>query len=289
MTAHLQAFMAQRPMLRRLAYRMLGDIALADDAVQDAYLRWHDIPLSTIDNPQAWLVTTVSRLCLDRLRASRAAREQYHGEWLPTPVVEEADAGLDPLQALQTGSAISLALMTLLEQLSPDERVAFIMQEVFDHDYSTIANVLGKTEAACRQLVRRAKQRLSDGQARFQAQPARKQALLGAFLGALAQGSLNELLATLAPDVALRSDGGGVVKAASKPVFGPRAVSRLLLGIRRVLPENDQVGIEVVNGEPVLVGRQGTAIRFVLALAFDEAGISGLYLVNNPAKLTGLA
>ncbi|MBB5017329.1 RNA polymerase sigma-70 factor (ECF subfamily) [Chitinivorax tropicus] len=287
-TTHLQTFLAEQSRLRRLAYRMLGDITSADDAVQDAYLRWHGMALSEIVNPQAWLVTTVSRLCLDHLRARQPDRLDYYGEWLPTPVDGDVALGADPAYGLERASDISLALLVLLEQLSAEERVAFIMQEVFDHDYRMIAQVMDRSEAACRQLVRRARQRLVARQQRFQADPGQRRAVLAGFVAALAQGDLKALLATLSPEVELRSDGGGVVKAASKPVFGSRAVSRLLLGIRRVIPPTIRFSPAWINEEPALVGRCADHVSHVLSFAIDERGIGGIYLINNPAKLVGV-
>ncbi|MEW9899110.1 RNA polymerase sigma factor SigJ [Chitinivorax sp. PXF-14] len=285
--AATERFMRHRPMLRRLAYRMLGEPGQADDMVQEAWLRWHGADLAAIANDQAWLVTTLSRLCLDRLRELKRERERYVGPWLPEPS-DEADSAADPAQVLARGSDIGMALLLLLEQLSPEERVAFLMQQVFEHDYRHIAAVLGKREAACRQLVSRARKQLAAGQGVRETDGAVRAYLLAAFVGALASGDISALLATLAPDVVLISDGGGHVSAASKPVYGQRAVSRLLHGLARLQAATAQVEMRIVNGEPALVGLRDGLVYFVMAFDIGTSGLRRILTLNNPFRLQRL-
>ena len=281
-------FLQQQRMLRRLAYRMLGSVSLAEDAVQETWLRWHAIDPASIDVPQAWLVTTLSRICIDELRSARHQRELYASPWLPEPVA--SDDAADPGAAAERHSNISMAFLLLLERLSPEERVAFLLQEIFDNDYRNIARIMNKSEAACRQLVHRARERLRQDKPRFQADATRRQELLQLFAGALFSSDARALLSALAPDVTLISDGGGKVKAASKPVHGPRAVSRLLLGTRKLQAADSYILFREINGEPGIAGyhSDGT-LFFIMQIAADQqGGIDGIYIVNNPDKLAAM-
>ena len=281
-------FLQQQRMLRRLAYRMLGSVSLAEDAVQETWLRWHAIDPACIDVPQAWLVTTLSRICIDELRSARHQRELYASPWLPEPVA--SDDAADPGAAAERHSNISMAFLLLLERLSPEERVAFLLQEIFDNDYRNIARIMNKSEAACRQLVHRARERLRQDKPRFQADATRRQELLQLFAGALFSSDAHALLSALAPDVTLISDGGGKVKAASKPVHGPRAVSRLLLGTRKLQAADSYILFREINGEPGIAGyhSDGT-LFFIMQIAADQqGGIDGIYIVNNPDKLAAM-
>ncbi|NLR74482.1 sigma-70 family RNA polymerase sigma factor [Leeia aquatica] len=278
------AFLAQRAHLRRVAYRMLGDPHAVEDVLQEAWLRWQ-AQASLPDVPAAWLHTVVSRLCLDQLRLRRQAQHHYAGSWLPAPWQDEADEQADPLAQLGQRAELGQALMLLLERLSPDERVAWVMYDSFDHDHRQIATVLGRSEAACRQLVSRARKRLQQGERRFACPPEQRQQVLLQFLTALGSGDLSGLLATLAPAVQLHSDGGGKVLAASRPVHGPRAVSRLLLGVRRVQPAGSSIQLACRGGETVLLGLVDGALHFQMSFAVGARGIQGLYLQLNPDKL----
>ncbi len=282
-------FLQQQRMLRRLAYRMLGSVSLAEDAVQETWLRWHAIDPACIDVPQAWLVTTLSRICIDELRSARHQRELYASPWLPEPLASDDCA--NPATAAERHSDISMAFLLLLERLSPEERVAFLLQEIFDNDYRNIARIMDKSEAACRQLVHRARERLRQDKPRFQADATRRQELLQLFAGALFSSDARALLSALAPDVTLISDGGGKVKAASKPVHGSRVVSRLLLGTRKLQAADSYILFQEINGEPGIAGYHvdGT-LYFVMQFAVDQQnGICGVYIVNNPDKLAAMA
>lgn len=281
-------FLQQQRMLRRLAYRMLGSVSQAEDAVQETWLRWHAIGPASIDVPQAWLVTTLSRICIDELRSAKHQRELYASPWLPEPLA--SDDSSDPGMAAERHSDISMAFLLLLERLTPEERVAFLLQEIFDNDYRNIAQIMDKSEPACRQLVHRARQRLRQDKPRFQADATRRQELLQLFAGALFSSDARALLSALAPDVTLISDGGGKVKAASKPVHGPRAVSRLLLGTRKLQAADSYILFREINGEPGIAGyhSDGT-LFFIMQIAADQqGGIDGIYIVNNPDKLAAM-
>ena len=277
-------FVAAQSRLKRLAYKMLGSVSLAEEAVQETYLRWHTVDLATLESPQAWLVTVLSRHCIDLLRAAKRERETYPGPWLPEPVPTGADDN-DPAKLAERWSDVSMALLVLLEKLSPDERVAFLLQEVFDNDYRVLARLLGRSEAACRQLVHRARDRLAAGPGRYSVDAGQRAALLQKFVHAGVTGNLDELLATLAPDVVLYSDGGGIVKSASKPLSGVRAVSRFLAGIGAQQPADAKLRVEEINGELGLVGYRGDGqVYFVMAFALRPEGIGEIYLLNNPQK-----
>lgn len=287
-TSTTDIFLQQQRMLRRLAYRMLGSVSLAEDAVQETWLRWHAIDPASIDVPQAWLVTTLSRICIDELRSAKHQRELYASPWLPEPVA--SDDSSDPGMAAERHSNISMAFLLLLERLSPEERVAFLLQEIFDNDYRNIAQIMDKSEAACRQLVHRARERLQQGKPRFQADATRRQELLQLFAGALFSSDARALLNALAPDVTLISDGGGKVKAASKPVHGPRAVSRLLLGTRKLQAADSYILFQEISGEPGIAGYHGDGtLFFIMQFAADQqGGIDSIYIVNNPDKLAAM-
>src|SRR6185503_9760674 len=226
-------FQAHRRRLFALAYRMLGSAAEAEDVVQDAWLRYAAARPSDLRSPQAYLTTIVTRLCLDRLKSARAAREDYVGPWLPEPVL--TDNRDEPEQSLALAESVTLAFMVLLETLSPEERAVFLLREVFDHEYADIAAMLEMTPANCRQLFHRAKAHIAARRPRFRGADDAdgKRRLAGRFVSALRDGDGDELTRVLAADVGFWSDGGGKVLAARRPVFGRDNVVHLLLGIRR--------------------------------------------------------
>ena len=264
-------FEQSRRRLFGLAYRMLGSKADAEDMVQEAYLRWHQAPADEIRSPEAWLVTVVTRLCIDRLRSAAAERETYPGMWLPEPLFGES-----PDEQVELASNLSMAFMILLERLAPAERAAFLLRDVFDCPYSEIARIIGKNEAACRQIVSRARERVRRDQPRFEASEEDRLRLMEKFATAIDANDEQTLLALFAEDVTLTSDGGGKTPAARNVVRG--AERRKLKGkvTRTFLP---------INGEPGLVtfvdGRPVSALSFVT----DGVRIHALYNVLNPDKL----
>jgi RNA polymerase sigma-70 factor (ECF subfamily) len=278
-------FEAHRGRLWGVAYRMLGSRADADDMVQEAYLRWHGMPAAEVRTPEAWLVTTTTRLCIDRLRQRRAEREAYVGPWLPEPLVDEAppaDA------ATELASDLSLAFLAVLERLAPEERAAFLLHDVFDSDYDEIAAALGKSEAACRQIVSRARRRVRDERPRVRVSAAARERLVESFMRAIEARDRDALLAIFADEATLMSDGGGKAKAAQKIVRGGASVVRFLLGVLRPARERLVLKKIVVNGETGVALIVDGRLLSVMSLATDGRRILGVYSVLNPDKLRGV-
>ncbi|HVO04504.1 MAG TPA: RNA polymerase sigma-70 factor [Candidatus Cybelea sp.] len=283
-----------RPVLQAIAYRMLGSFSEAEDAVQETFLRWHrqDLAGQVADNhgeirePRAWLITTLTRHCIDRLRAAKAKRETYVGVWLPEPVVDEPAAL--PSDRMELAESLSMALLMVLERLSPDERAAFLLHEVFETDYPEVARILGKTEPACRQLVHRAKERVREGKPRFQPSAEERGRVLDAFRRTVATGDVAGLAALFAPQATLYSDGGGKAKAALNPVYGPDRIARFFIGVRDKQPADQVVVPRLVNGSPGFVGYVGSEASYAMAIEFDGGRIAAVHLVRNPEKLRHL-
>jgi RNA polymerase sigma-70 factor (ECF subfamily) len=273
-------FEQSRRRLFGIAYRMLGSKADAEDMVQEAYLRWHQAPADEIRSPEAWLVTVVTRLCIDRLRSAAAERETYPGMWLPEPLFGES-----PDEQVELASNLSMAFMILLERLAPAERAAFLLRDVFDCPYSEIARIIGKSEAACRQIVSRARERVRRDQPRFEASEEDRLRLMEKFATAIDANDEQTLLALFAEDATLTSDGGGKTPAARNVIRGPERITRLFLAVARKLKGRVTRSLLPINGEPGLVtyidGRPVSALSFVT----DGARIHALYNVLNPDKL----
>ncbi|HSN33089.1 MAG TPA: sigma-70 family RNA polymerase sigma factor, partial [Ideonella sp.] len=212
-------FAAARPRLFAIAYRMLGTRADAEDVLQDAWLRWHRADRASLQSAEAWLVTVVTRLAIDRLRAAKAEREAYVGWWLPEPLVEPVDERT-PEAAAELAGELSVALLWVLERLGPEERAAFLLRQVFDHDYAEIAALLDRSEAACRQMVHRASERVQQERPRFEVPPAAHRQLVERFMHAARSGERQALKALLADDVAVVGDGGGKVPSFMKILRG---------------------------------------------------------------------
>jgi len=282
-------FQAHRRRLFAVAYRMLGSASDAEDVVQDAWLRYSAARPSELRSPQAYLTTIVTRLCLDRLKSARAAREEYVGPWLPEPVL--TDDRSEPEHSIALAESVTLAFMVLLETLSPEERAVFLLREVFDHEYGDIAAMLDMTPANCRQLFHRAKTHLADRRPRFHESMEAKRPLVGRFVSALRDGDGDALASVLADDVGFWSDGGGKVLAARRPIFGRDSVVQVLVGIRRTAPslgialEDVTMAVVEVNREPALVLRVAGQIDSVYALSIEDDSITGIRIVRNPDKL----
>jgi len=278
-------FEEHRQLLFGVAYRMLGTIAEAEDAVQDAYLRFraHE---GAVHNPRSFLVTVVTRLCLDQLKSARATREQYIGPWLPEPLVLRAGAGPSPEDTVTGHESVSFAFLVMLEELGPVERAVFLLREVFDYDYGDIAQVVQKSEAACRQVFHRARQRLAERQHRHTASYSQRLALTARFLQAVTEGDMAGLLELLSADVVAYSDGGGKAAAAINPIFGADRVARFTVGVARKLPAGPVEAVDV-NGDPgVLLCTKSGRIDTLLLLDVDEQGaVRTIYAVRNPDKL----
>jgi RNA polymerase sigma-70 factor, ECF subfamily len=281
-------FTADRPMLFAIAYRMLGSASDAEDVLQDAWLRYRGVDPSTIRSPKALATTIVTRLCLDRLKSAQRSREDYVGPWLPEPVLTSEVSGPDVM--LQRSESVMLAFLVLLEKLSPEERAVFLLKDIFDHDHSEIAQVLGTTTENSRQLLHRAKGRLAKRRPRLTGTARSRRDVAERFAHAFASGDGPELTALLAADVGMWSDGGGKVSAARRPLIGRESVLKFLLGIHRTahlagLPRDVSLRIEDVNAEPALVLRVGARIESLFVFSVDDNAISGIRVVRNPDKL----
>jgi RNA polymerase sigma-70 factor (ECF subfamily) len=264
---------------------MLGSRADAEDMVQEAYLRWHGAPVEEVRTPEAWLVTTTTRLCIDRLRQLRAEREAYVGPWLPEPLVEEAPSAD---AATELASDLSMAFLAVLERLAPEERAAFLLHDVFDSDYDEIAAALDKSEAACRQIVSRARRRVRVERPRVPVSAAARERLVESFMRAIELRDRDALLAIFAEEATLMSDGGGKAKAARKVVRGGASVVRFMLGVLRGARERLTFQKIAVNGETGLAVRVDGRLLAVLSFHTDGHKILGVYSVLNPDKLRGV-
>ena len=280
--SRIEIFDRNRSLLFSIAYRMLGSVMEAEDVVQEAFLRWQQVPEDEVRSPSSYLSTVVTRLCIDRLRSARARREQYVGPWLPEPLLEDQEiAGKADLD-----DSLSMAFLVLLESLTPVERAVFLLREVFDYDYSEIANLVGKSEANCRQVARRARQSVAARRPRFESSPEQEERLMGSFLRASLSGDMEALLALLSEDVVLYSDGGGKTRAALKPIYGSDRVARFLSGTLRKAPPDFAVRQTRVNGRPGFVGYFGDGIpQSVVTIEVGEGSIAAIRLVVNPEKL----
>jgi RNA polymerase sigma-70 factor (TIGR02957 family) len=290
---NVNEFEQHRSHLFSLAYRMLGSASEAEDVVQDAWLRSSTAEPSEIRSPRAYLMTVVTRLALDRLKSARVAREQYVGPWLPEPMLTDNTSRPDESVAL--AESLTLAFMVLLDTLSPEERAVFILREVLEYTHAEIAEALNTTEANCRQLLHRAKEKLRAGQPRSARSREQKRQLAERFVKAMRTGNGDELTRVLAEDVGLWGDGGGRVAAARRPVLGRDAVVNLLLGIRRTAAAAgyplERLSVEVVevNYEPAMLVRFDGHIDSVYVCSIEDDVITGIRVVRNPDKLVYLA
>ena len=287
----MESFEAYRPYLFAIAYRMLGSAMDAEDMVQETYLRYQATPPETISSLKAFLTTIVTRLCMDQLHLARRKRELYVGPWLPEPInTITTFESIDPQERVDTEETISLAFLLLMEQLQPIERAVFLLREVFEYDYSEIADFLGKSEAACRQSFSRAKKHLADHRPRFQAPADTQKQLLTGFQLAIQAGEMSPLMNLLAEDVTFWGDGGGKVKgAATRPITGRVEVARFFLQtgnvFRSSLPEDARVELAEVNRQPALVIRSGERAISVLTIEVEAGHIQTIRVVANPDKL----
>ncbi|NRF65536.1 RNA polymerase sigma-70 factor [Aquincola sp. S2] len=283
-----QTFAALRPRLFGIAYRMLGMRADAEDIVQDAWLRWHQhADRGALQSAEAWLVTVVTRLAIDRLRAAKTEREAYIGFWLPEPLVALDERSPEVL-AEQAGE-LSVALLWVLERLAPEERAAYLWREVFDHDYGDIAALLGKSEAACRQLVHRASERVQQDKPRFDVPPAAHRRIVEQFIAAARSGERDAMKALLADDVALVGDGGGKVPSFGEILRGGERITNLYWALSKRLGTQIHYRFALVNGEPGLLRYVDGQLESAQALVTDGERIVAIYAVRNPDKLAGVA
>lgn len=276
------AFTAARPRLFAIAYRMLGTRADAEDVLQDAWLRWHQTDASTLQSAEAWLVTVVTRLSIDRLRAAKAEREAYVGWWLPEPLVE-ADTRT-PESAVELAGDLSMALLWVLERLSPEERAAFLMRQVFDQDYAEIAALLGKTEAACRQMVHRAASRVQQERPRFDVSDDAHRDLLARFAEASRSGQRDAIRALLADDAQLVGDGGGKVPSFTRIIQNADQITKIYCELVQAMG-NVRYQPARVNGAPGLLRYVDGALESAQSFVIENGHIVAIYVVRNPDKL----
>lgn len=286
-------FQQHRPRLFGLAYRMLGIPADAEDVLHDAWLRWHAQDTAVLDDPAAWLVTVTTRLALDRLRRARTERAHYPGPWLPEPLVDgdaHADAAGAPETALERDQSLTLSFLTLLERLGPDERAAFLLNEVFDYSHAETAAILGIAENACRQRVHRARARLREERPRYNVDARAQQRLLQRFVAAMEQPTLESLRALFAEDAVHISDGGGVVAATLQPLHGAERLARLYLQIAhntRLQPL--RYNLLTLNGAPALLAWAGDTLSTAIWIEGDGEQITAIHALRHPGKLARLA
>lgn len=272
-----------RPRLFGIAYRMLGVRADAEDVLQDAWLRWNAADRDGLQSAEAWLVTVVTRLAIDRLRAAKAERAAYVGEWLPEPLVTVDEH--TPERAAELAGEVSLAFLHVLERLAPEERAAYLLRQVFDYDYDEIAPMLGKSQAALRQVVHRATERLRLERPRFEVPPETHRRLLERFVQAARSGERAAIRALLAEEVAAIGDGGGRVASVPGGMHGADRVANLYWAHFLRLGERVQYRLATVNGEPGFVRYVDGRLESAQAVTTDGERILGIYVVRNPDKL----
>jgi RNA polymerase sigma factor (sigma-70 family) len=288
------AIISQRRQLLNLAYRLLGSLAEAEDAVQEAYARWYAMPpqQQAIASPGGWLTRVAGRICLDLLGSARARRERYVGQWLPEPLPEPTEwpggrpgaTTADPADRITLDESVSMAFLVVLEAMTPAERVAFILHDVFGYPFTNIAEITGRTPAACRQLAASARRRSRASQAPA-APTARQAGIVRAFKQAWEAKDIGALIGLLDPDATVIADGGGLVSAALRPIQGGEQVARYLAELAGRAPGNVRILERRVNGQPGLVAQQDGATVTVFAFAVAGGRITHIWAVRNPDKL----
>jgi RNA polymerase sigma-70 factor (ECF subfamily) len=279
-------FAALRPRLFAIAYRMLGIRADAEDVVQDAWLRWHGAARETLQSAEAWLVTVTTRLAIDRLRTRKSEREAYIGWWLPEPLVELDER--TPETAAELTSEVSVAFMWVLERLAPEERAAFLLRQVFDHDYADIAGMLDKSEAACRQLVHRAQQRVQQARPRFDVPRDTHRELLARFVQAAGSADRTAMKALLSDQVQLVADGGGKVNSYLNILHGAGRVAGAFWTLEHQFPGQVAYRPAFINGAAGLLRYVGGRLESAQSFIVDDGRIVAVFIIRNPDKLTSV-
>ncbi|HEX4213166.1 MAG TPA: RNA polymerase sigma factor SigJ [Candidatus Dormibacteraeota bacterium] len=277
----------ERRHLLAVAYRKLGSTAEAEDAVQEAFLRWTEADRAEIENPGAWLTTVLIRHCLDRLKSARARRELYVGTWLPDPLLEEEGPGVDPADRVTLDESVSLAMLVVLETLSPAERAVFVLHDVFGLSFEEVSAMVGRAPAACRQLGSRARHHVEERRPRATADAGEQRRVVAAFLEAAGRGDLEALLELLDPSVVLRADSGGKVPAARRPESGAGRVAGILMTGRLWYPGMVARTVSVNGGTGAVVSRGGSILAAV-GVTVADGRITEIDIVVNPEKLEPL-
>lgn len=277
-----EIFEGNRPRLTKIAYRMLGSVSDGEDAVQDTWLRWHKQSHDDIENPDAFLTTTLVRLCLDRLRVTKRQRDAYTGPWLPEPIVTDPNSE----DAMALADDVSIALLLTLERLSAKERAAFVLYDAFGYSHDEIALMLDQSPASCRKLVSRARQNIKKERPQYRSvEPDRAHALIKTFFKATQSGDVDGLIAMFKEDIVLLSDGGGKVWAALNPILGADSVARFLVGIARKTRPNLMMRNVLINGQPGALCSEGDKLILAVTADIGEDGVEVLYMMRNPDKL----
>lgn len=279
----IETFNEHRPLLFSIAYRMLSSVMDAEDMVQETFLRWQQAADGEVRSPKSYLSTVVTRLCIDELRSARVRREEYIGPWLPEPLVTD-----DVEENVALADSISMAFLVVLESLSPTERAAFLLREVFDYDFDEVSRILEKSEANCRQLVHRARERVNERRPRFDATREEAEEIAHRFLEAARTGDMKALLDMLAPDATLWSDGGGKVLAAINPIYGAEKVARFMVGVNSKAPPNATSHMITVNGQPGVISYLGDEPYVVAVADIIDGKVCGIRAISNPEKLKRL-
>ncbi len=284
---HAERFTLLRPLLFTIAYEILGSATESDDVLQDSYLRWANVDLSTVHDSKSYLARLVTRQALNTLRADARRREEYVGPWLPEPLLlDEQDPSADVVLA----ESVSMAMLVLLETLSPDERAVFVLREVFGFDYGEIAEAVGKPSPTVRQVAHRAREHVRARRKRFDAMdPQRNAEITAQFLATAASGDVDALMAMLAPDVAWTADGGGKVSAARKPVVGAQRVARAIAGLVRRTAGRARLDMVTCNSAPAVLLYLDDQLEGVITVEIVDDKITNFYVMRNPDKLTTLA
>jgi RNA polymerase sigma-70 factor (ECF subfamily) len=276
-------FVAHRNLLFTVAYEMLGSAADAEDVVQETWLRWADVDRSEVRDPRAYLVRIVTRQGLNRLRTLSRRREDYFGEWLPEPLLTSPDVAED----VELAEHASIAMLTVLETLTPTERAVFVLREVFDVPYDEIAETVGKRPAAVRQIAHRAREHVAARRPRMSVSAAEQEAALDRFRAAVETGDLEGLVGVLAPDVKMVSDGGGIAPAAIRPITGQKTVARLLVNFATAAPDA-RVRSTWLNGSPALWIEGAGGFDTAVSVTVEDGLITRIYSIRNPEKLASL-
>jgi RNA polymerase sigma-70 factor (ECF subfamily) len=285
-----ETFERHRRSLLGVAYRMLGQVADAEDIVQEAWLRWAKVDTADVVDPKAFLIRVTTRLAIDRLRRVKARREDYPGEWLPEPIPTEAviSATTDPGDAVVQAETLSMAMLVVLETLSPLERAVFILREAFGYGHAEIADTVGRSEVAVRQLAARARRHVDARRPRFETDPTTLRDVAERFLVATREGDVDALMRVLAPDVEFVADGGGLARAPLRPVHGADRVTRFLLAAGGRMTPDQRMAIVDLNGGPGFVSWAGGTVIAAATLEVANGRIQRFLLVANPEKLAGL-
>jgi RNA polymerase sigma-70 factor, ECF subfamily len=275
----LGAFEQQRAFLTAIAYRLLGTVSDAEDAVQEAFIRWQTTTTKEIKSPRAFLVTIVTRICLNQLKSARVKRESYVGQWLPEPIFTEDSS-------LAARESLSFAFLLLLERLTPVERAVLILREVFGLEYSQVGKIINKSEGNCRQILRRARKFLGENRSRFEVTSRERDELLKQFLAATSTGDLENLIALLSENVSFYSDGGGKGQAIPNVVIGKQNVARLIVGaLSKLVPQDRVRRMTEVNGAPAIVSYLEGRVQSIVILDCADSRVQSIFVVTNPDKL----